>query len=1775
MRKLKLFFACLLMTVLSIGQVWASNPAVDDVIFKEEFGGNNIQASAYTFTGTTTWSGSTTGLSYASTSTSSLLSNATANPITSDNFFFVKASASTLTMSGIAIPSNVTEVTVSFQSNKTIVNCTYSFTGGDDYATGATSISGVQTFDIDCTDESTLYLKFTKTGTSSNARIDNVTVTVKAVSGGGSDPSLTVTPTSWDFGEVAVSDEASKVFSVSGSNLTAGTLSISVPEGFSVSPSSISVTEATLAATNITVSKNTTAIDDYSGNLSISATCGLTEAKTVALEMSVVADPEPTGTFELFSGDITEGDYVIYYGGGAMNTTVTSNRLQYLSVTPAENKLVNPNEAIIWHIAASGDYWTLYNAAVEKYAGGTSTKNQGAMLASVTDYAKWTITGSSTYEFENLGRATGSSDTGNKWLRKNGTYGFACYSSTQSGTGPLTLYKKSDGKPAAPTFTPAAGSYLEAQSVTISAAAGVDEIRYTLDESTPTAFSTLYSGAIPVSSTTTIKAIAIKDAVEGHVATATYTIWDEPLSVAAAIALIPNANDQVNDQFVEGYVCTAGTSVSSGKMTYYISADGKETNRLQIYKGKNLDDTEFSNVSDLAIGDKVVVFGQLKNYGGTPEMNDGNYIVSYTAKGALSSVVVSGTPTKTVYANNEAFEPAGLVVTATYASGYAIEVTPTSWSATPSTITATGNVEVTATFGGMTSDVYNVAVTKASKTLVSIAVDEDQFEQWQGLELPKPTVTATYSEGDPEDVTSQAEFTGYDASTTGDQEITVTYTFGGHDETANYTVTVKSIYNVELAASVARNLIVNVVGNTESTDDMIVRGKVSYINNASSNAQTYWISDDGTRTNEVEIYKGKYLSGADFTSANQLRVGDEVVVIGKVINYNNNTPEFANGKSEVQSHVRTPNFAITDVTALEVGATDLAVADLTINVEGEGAVTLASSDHTEYVSIVDGKLRAVAAGDATITANLAANGIYKAASTTFDVHVIAATIKYAITFDGNGGSGDAPEFAAEAAAGAEVTLPANSYTYTGHNFTGWKVYDENEDEVTVTANAFTMPASPVTIKAQWAEIPVWAYTYTSNVAMAHTGSGVDNGTITIGTDDPYLLVKAGASSSTGTIVVTVPEGTTDLHFHAFAWGGKTAKIELAGVENASVSEFNLAGEAGASGSGNDFTLQGDPVDQYFHVSFDAVAAETEITFSKATGSADNRFFFYGVNQEGGVVPVLKSIEISGDLTTKSGYKAGDALDLDGLTVNAIYTLNDVDQAPVDVTSLVNWSYGPLVEGQTSVTITATLEDKSDDITISDLEAVASADPMIYVDPSLNVNFGSVEVGEDVPANKTITVTLTNVAAATATLGGTNAEAFSIDKTALVEGENVITISVIASTAAAASYSATITITDNAAAATEKVVNLSFAVTEPVIAEAPVATDSKWVPATEITDGMQVLIVGVNNTDYSAMGVQNNNNRAAVAASVDGEGVLTPGENTMAFTVVEQSDGTFALRTSNGKYLYAASSSSNYLRSQDELDDNGRWTLTVNSAVANGTYTHNMMQFNSSSSIFACYTTSTTTQKPIALYVPKQDTPEPPTPATPDYTRDVTNGHYGTICLPKAGTIEGATLYEIGSFESNMIYVDEVGTTLAAGVPYIFYASEAQLNVYYTDKTADDVPASDANGLYGFYNLSNENATYNIPEDADNYILYNDQYWLVSGRAAYIANYRAYIKLGSIVPKAAAPGRRRVAMNVNGEQVATGFENLNASEKPVKLMIDGNIFILRGEKLYDATGRLVK
>ncbi|MGV9363820.1 chitobiase/beta-hexosaminidase C-terminal domain-containing protein [Amycolatopsis sp. NPDC003731] len=78
---------------------------------------------------------------------------------------------------------------------------------------------------------------------------------------------------------------------------------------------------------------------------------------------------------------------------------------------------------------------------------------------------------------------------------------------------------------AAPTFSPPGGTYSSAQTVTISSATAGATIRYTVDGSTPTASSTLYSGPISVPNSRTVNAIALKSgSTTSPVSSASYTI---------------------------------------------------------------------------------------------------------------------------------------------------------------------------------------------------------------------------------------------------------------------------------------------------------------------------------------------------------------------------------------------------------------------------------------------------------------------------------------------------------------------------------------------------------------------------------------------------------------------------------------------------------------------------------------------------------------------------------------------------------------------------------------------------------------------------------------------------------------------------------------------------------------------------------------------------------------------------------------------------------------------------------------------------------------------------------------------------------------------------------------------------------------------------------------------------------------------------------------------------------------------------------------------------
>ena len=123
--------------------------------------------------------------------------------------------------------------------------------------------------------------------------------------------------------------------------------------------------------------------------------------------------------------------------------------------------------------------------------------------------------------------------------------------------------------------------------------------------------------------------------------------------------------------------------------------------------------------------------------------------------------------------------------------------------------------------------------------------------------------------------------------------------------------------------------------------------------------------------------------------------------------------------------------------------------------------------------------------------------------------------------------------------------------------------------------------------------------------------------------------------------------------------------------------------------------------------------------------------------------------------------------------------------------------------------------------------------------------------------------------------------------------------------------------------------------------------------------------------------QNKNNRKATNEGVN---FLDTKKNTLSVTSDQveiitleagKTDGTFAFKVTEG-YLYASgSSSNNYLKTKAEKDANGSAKISIDSStgvasiVFQGTNTNNVLRYNSTSELFACY--GSATQSPVYIY----------------------------------------------------------------------------------------------------------------------------------------------------------------------------------------------------------------
>ena len=138
----------------------------------------------------------------------------------------------------------------------------------------------------------------------------------------------------------------------------------------------------------------------------------------------------------------------------------------------------------------------------------------------------------------------------------------------------------------------------------------------------------------------------------------------------------------------------------------------------------------------------------------------------------------------------------------------------------------------------------------------------------------------------------------------------ITAEFAGNDEFEAGSVSYKLIVKVapeppvditntpETAYTVAKANDLITAGQGLETEVYVI-GTITNIEEVSTSYgnATYWIGD-GTEysANDLEIYRGYYLEGENFTAEDQIKVGDKVIVYGKLVDYKG-TKEMTTGSS--------------------------------------------------------------------------------------------------------------------------------------------------------------------------------------------------------------------------------------------------------------------------------------------------------------------------------------------------------------------------------------------------------------------------------------------------------------------------------------------------------------------------------------------------------------------------------------------------------------------------------------------------------------------------------------------------------------------------------------------------------------------------------------------------------------------------------------------------------------------------------------------------------------
>ena len=421
---------------------------------------------------------------------------------------------------------------------------------------------------------------------------------------------------------------------------------------------------------------------------------------------------------------------------------------------------------------------------------------------------------------------------------------------------------------------------------------------------------------------------------------------ENPYTITQAKAAI-DAGTGVTGVYVAGIISQIDSyNTTYHSITYWISTDG-QTADFEVYSGRGLNNADFAAVTDLKVGDQVVIYGNIKKYNSTYEFDKENYIVSLVRE--------------------EKQEPE-------------LAFNPTSVE-----------INVGDTFTAPTlSNPHNVAVTYESSNTNVATVSANG-----AVTLAGSTGTTTIT----------ASFAGDDSFFAGEAFYTLTVVdpnAPGASADNPYTV-------AQARAAIDAGTGVTGVYATGIVSKIVTAYNATYGN------ITYNISADGSEEgDQLQAYRGFDKDGAWFTSADDIQVGDEVVIYGNLKKHNS-TYEFDAGNQLVSLNrpVNTdPVINAEDVT-LAYDATSGEIAYTISNVD-EGTELDGATPNADWISgitIASDKVTFTTTAnegteDRTATVTLSYGDVTKDVTVT-QGHYVAPVIDYAtLPFEFDGGRAD-------------------------------------------------------------------------------------------------------------------------------------------------------------------------------------------------------------------------------------------------------------------------------------------------------------------------------------------------------------------------------------------------------------------------------------------------------------------------------------------------------------------------------------------------------------------------------------------------------------------------------------------------------------------------------------------------------------------------------------------------------------------------------------------------